>query len=204
MIKNIIFDMGNVLIAFERDMFLQRLGITGPDAELLRRRVFHSVLWAKLDRGTLTDEEACEQICSTLPEHLRSAARTLVLHWNEPLCPIPGMYNLAEELHSNGYTLYLLSNASYRQHDYWPNIAASRFFTDTLISCDVKHIKPEPDIYALACEKFGIDKAEAVFIDDSITNCEGAVHWGLDAIVFHGDAQDLRRELRSRGVNVAE
>lgn len=59
MIKNILFDMGNVLIHFDRKVFLDRLDISEEDKQLLLREVFLSVEWVQMDRGTLTEPEAC-------------------------------------------------------------------------------------------------------------------------------------------------
>ena len=69
MIHNIIFDMGNVLIYFDRDVFLDRVGLDNPeDRELLKREVYLSLEWSRMDRGSLTDEEAAEIIASRVPE----------------------------------------------------------------------------------------------------------------------------------------
>lgn len=204
MIKNIIFDMGEVLIRFDRDLFIARLGISGEDAALLKREVFLSLEWAMMDRGALTDAEAAARMCARLPERLHDAALKLATMWDRPILPIEGMYELIEELDQKGYGIWLLSNASYHQHDYWPRIPASRFFRDTLISADVKLMKPQPEIFKLACEKFGIAMDESVFIDDATYNCEAAIWTGLDAIVFRHDVKELRAELRKRGVDVAE
>ena len=65
-------------------------------------------------------------------------------------------------------------------------------------------LKPGPAFYEGALGKFGLDRAECVFIDDSAANAESARRVGLDAIVFFGDAVRLRGELRARGVNVGE
>ena len=56
MIKNIVFDMGNVVIRFERDSFIDRFGVTPEEREMLNREVFLSAEWVMLDRGTLDDE----------------------------------------------------------------------------------------------------------------------------------------------------
>ena len=58
MIRNIVFDMGQVLNRFDPEMFLDRAGIFGEDRDLLRREVFQSLEWSRLDRGSLTDDEA--------------------------------------------------------------------------------------------------------------------------------------------------
>ena len=201
MIQNIIFDMGNVLIYFNRDVFLDRVGLTDPaDRILLKREVYLSLEWSRMDRGSLTDEEASELIIQRVPERLHDTVRALVGEWDRPILPIPGMEELVRELKGNGYGIYLLSNASYRQHDYWPKVPAYDLFDGTLISADVHLVKPQPEIYELMCGTFSLKKDECVFIDDSTPNVEGAFFVGMPAVVFHDDVQELRGKLRALGV----
>ena len=204
MIKNILFDMGNVLIRFDRKLFLDRLDVSEEDKQTLLREVFANVEWAQLDWGSQTEETALESMRKRLPERLYAAAEKLTLHWDEPIIPVDGMYELVEELKGNGYGIYLLSNASYRQHDYWPRIPASKFFDGKLISADVHVVKPQPEIYNLCLEKFGLEAEESFFIDDVGANVQGAINCGLSGAVFFGDVSRLRKELRAAGVNVSE
>ena len=201
MIRNIIFDMGNVLIYYDPDAFLDRINLKNPeDRALLKREIYLSVEWSMMDRGSLTDDEAAEIMVKRVPEHLRESVHQLVNEWERPILPIKGMEELVRELKSNGYGIYLLSNASYRQHVYWPEIPASEVFDGTLISADVHLVKPQPEIYKLLCARFSLKEEECVFIDDSTGNAEGAVFSGMRGIVFHDDAQELRRKLRELGV----
>ena len=103
MIKNIIFDMGNVLIRFDREVFLTRLGVPQADRELLKREVFQSLEWARMDRGSLTDAQAARSICRRLPEHLHDAAEKLVQMWDRPILPVPGMLELIQELKEKSF-----------------------------------------------------------------------------------------------------
>lgn len=202
MIKNIVFDMGNVIICFDPELFMVRLGLAEEDRRLLKRELFVSLEWSRMDRGSLTDEEAAEIVCRRVPERLHDAVRRLVGMWDRPILPVEGMYELVEELRGMGYGIYLLSNASFRQHDYWPRVPASKFFDGTLISADVKLVKPQPEIYRLLCDKFSLIPEECVFIDDSTSNAEGAYFCGINALVFHGDAHEMRLKLNELGVKV--
>lgn len=202
MIKNIVFDMGQVLIRFDTDVFMDRIGVAPEDKPLLRREVFQSVEWSRMDRGSLTDEEAAAIIRARVPERLGEAVYKLVTFWDRPILEIPGMYELVEELKANGYKIYLLSNASLRQHEYWPRIPCSRFFDGTLISSDVKLVKPQPEIFLLLCMKFGLRAEECFFVDDATLNCEAAHLVGMTPAVFHGDADEIREKLIAAGVNV--
>lgn len=200
MIRSIVFDMGQVLIRFDRELFIRRLGIEGNDAQLLLREVFLSLEWAQMDWGSITDEEAVRSVCARLPARLHGAAERLVTMWDRPILPIDGMQALIRELKAAGYGIYLLSNASARQHEYWPRVPGAALFDGTLISCDVGYIKPQPEIYRAFLEKFGLSAAECFFVDDQPANVEGARRCGMAGAVFHGDVAALRRQLRTAGV----
>ena len=202
MIKNILFDMGNVLIYFDRNLFMDRLGLDEADKKLLTRELFLSLEWVRMDRGSLVEPQAVESISRRLPERLHDAAEKLVSHWDEPLIPVPGMYELIRELKSAGYGIYLLSNASLRQHEYWPRIEASQFFDGTLISADEGLMKPQPEIYRLILERFGLKAEESFFIDDLPSNIEGAFYCNMPGAVFYNDVAKLRQDLRNAGVNI--
>ena len=205
MIRNIVFDMGNVLIYFDRDIFLSRVGLKDPaDRELLKREVYLSLEWACLDSGALTPKEAEPLMCARLPERLHGYVRRLVSEWARPILPVPGMEQLVRELKANGYGIYLLSNAAVDQHDYWPSVPGSDCFDGTVISADEKCVKPEQRIYGILCERFSLNPGECLFIDDAGLNAEGAVRFGMQALVFHNDVPELRRKLREAGVRCGE
>ena len=204
MIKNILFDMGNVLIHFDRKVFLDRLDISEEDKRLLLREVFLSVEWVQMDRGTLREETAEPLMCQRIPEHLHSAVHSLVSEWDDPMLPIAGMAELVEELKEKGYGIYLLSNASIRQHEYWPKIPGWQFFDGKVISADEKIMKPHPDYYRIALERFGLKPEECFFIDDVPANIEGALFCGISGAVFHKDVSLLRSQLRAAGVTVGK
>lgn len=200
MIKNVVFDMGNVLIHFDPALFVQREGFSGKDAQLLVQEVFQTSEWVQMDRGTLAEEKALEQMYVRLPEHLHAAAKHLVYDWDKPIIPMEGMQELCRELKNAGYGVYLLSNARVCQHEYWPRVPGNELFDGTLISADYRLMKPEKAIYELLCQKFSLKPEECVFIDDSPTNIEGSIQAGMKGIVFYGDMERLRAGMRRVGI----
>ena len=206
MITNIVFDMGGVLLDFGAELFSRRLHVGAEGEALLRQHQLCTTDWVRLDRGTLTEAEVIDRCVSRVGEHLRGAVEKLVGHWDRPELPVEGMKALTDELYEKGYGLYLLTNAGPRQREYWPRFRAGEHFPEERVyrSADVHLLKPDPAFFEGALEKFGLDRTECVFIDDSAANAEGAQRVGLDAIVFFGDAARLRRELRERGVDVSE
>ena len=204
MIRNIVFDMGNVLIHYIPQVFMDRLGVPEEDRPLLAREVFGSVEWIRMDRGTLDQEEAVAAMEARLPRRLWEYARRLVLGWwlDGPLMPMEGMAALLEELKGLGYGLYLLSNATVRQPEYFPDIPGSQFFDGAVISAHWKVLKPEREIYEILFREYGLDPSECFFVDDLNINVEGALCAGMDGYVFDGDMGRLRQALRQAGVMV--
>lgn len=204
MIRNLIFDMGGVLIAWNPYRIAARLGLWENDMQLLRREVFSSVEWVCLDRGTLSEEEALQRFRARIPEQLHGAAERCVYWWKEELWPVEGMAELIGELDGLGYGIYLLSNATSALHAYFPRIPGSEHFRGMLVSADWKLLKPQREIYEKLFSEFSLNPAESLFIDDSPSNVEGGIRCGMDGLVFYQDTARLRRELRSRGIPVRE
>lgn len=203
MIRNIVFDMGQVMITFDPNHFMDRAGIEDPeDRKLILRELFQSVEWAQMDQGVLTEETAEPLILARIPERLKDAVKDLLWNWAFPREQIPGMEDLVSRLKKAGYGIYLLSNASAAQHDYWPKFTVSSLFDGKLISCDVKTVKPCHRIYRLFTEKFGLQPEECIFIDDAPANVAGAVACGWQGIVFHGSSEELENKLRFSGINL--
>lgn len=129
MLRFLVCDMGNVLIRFDPELFFDRLEISDPgDRELLLREIFRSPLWPQLDLGELTEAELEEQVLPRLPRRLHAAAHALIFEWDRPIQPVPGMAGFLEECKKAGLGLYLLSNASVRQPEYWPRVPGSHLF----------------------------------------------------------------------------
>ncbi len=203
MIRNIVFDMGNVILRFDPAYFIRREGITAPeDTRVLMNEIFRSAEWALMDLGEMDEESAEPVLRKRIPERLWQAAHRLLFNWADAGETIPGMTELAEKLKESGYPLYLLSNASFAQHEYWARVPVSRLFSGTLISCDYHVVKPSREIYRIFTDRFALKPEECLFIDDSHVNIAGAVREGWEGIVFHGDAHELECRMREKGINI--
>jgi putative hydrolase of the HAD superfamily len=205
MIRNIVFDMGNVMIRFDPGYFITREGITDPaDRKLVMNELFQSVEWAQMDSGVLTEETAEPLIMARIPDRLKASVRHLLYNWSFPRDTIPGMEDLVQRLKDAGYGIWLLSNASKAQHVYWPKVPVSRLFDGKLISCDIGFVKPMREIYEAFTAGFGLVPEECVFIDDAANNVAGAIACGWHGIVFHGDSAELTEKLSALGVHPAD
>ena len=201
MIKNIVFDMGNVLIKFEPGEFMDIAGITDPeDRRIIHDELFVSVEWAQMDMGVETEDSFEPKVLARIPERLREKTKNLLHNWAYPRQMIPGMEDLVRRLKAAGYGIYLLSNASVNQPSYWEPLPIAKYFDGTLISAHVKTVKPCPAIYRLFTEEFHLQEEECVFIDDAPINVAGAIACGWQGIVFHGSAEEAERKLKELGV----
>ncbi|MGN0982925.1 MAG: HAD family hydrolase [Candidatus Limivicinus sp.] len=203
MIKNIVFDMGNVLFTFKPSEYIRRLGYTGRDAEILVTEVFQTAEWCSMDRGTLKPAQAAQILAQRVPEHLKAAVEPLVCHWWEgELMPVPGMGDLVRELKGNGYRIYLLSNASRDIYEYFQRLPAADCFDGLLVSADWLLAKPQHEIYEKLYARFDLIPDECFFVDDRVDNVEVAQLTGMHATVFRGDLSRLRREMGDAGITV--
>lgn len=197
MIKNMVFDMGNVLLRYDPMHYLR--DYPEDDKEILNREIYQSPDWLALDRGELTEPELIRLISSRLPAHLAQDAEKLI-KWYQPVMAISGMEELVRDLYHRGYPIYLLSNTSLAFHQFRENLHALKYFSGEFISADYGLLKPAERIYHLFCERFSLLPEECLFIDDSPANIESAVRAGFSGIVFDGDTSALRNRLAELGL----
>ena len=203
MIRNIVFDMGQVLIRWRPEEILEHFELTGEEKTMLLQELFWSPEWTQQDRGILTEGEMIERVSARLPESLHAAVEEVIKAWHVwHLTPRPGMAELVRRLKAQGYGIYLLSNASTALRGYFPRIPGSECFDGLMVSAEEKLLKPQHEIYERLYERFGLVPEQCVFIDDSPANIEGAMLTGMQGIVFRGDTERLRRELRALGIMV--
>ena len=205
MIDTVVFDMGQVLIHWNADAILGRYDLTEEDRALLKRDLFATIEWVRLDHGTITEEEALAVFRARLPEHLHDTAEELVCRWwVPPLMPMEGMEELIRELDRNGYGIYVLSNAGLSLRKYWPRLPGADCFRGVLVSAEEKLLKPQKEIFDTLLTRYGLEADKCVFIDDLPANCEGAVCAGMHGCIFRGDVKQLRKELRRMGIRCEE
>ncbi len=208
MIKNIVFDMGNVLILFYPEKIFSSILSDKNEVDAIVTQFFSSEEYREADRGTMTYEQVLDKIKDRLPEHLIKLLKELFVDncfVSNYMPPFPEMYDFVKELKENGYNTYLLSNATPAFHNYKDKIPALSLMDGILISSDYKLLKPEAEIYKTLFEKFKLDPGECIFIDDVQENIEGSIACGMDGICFSPSFESidvLRDKLRAKGVKI--
>lgn len=183
MIKNIVFDMGGVLLDFNPSKTIRTYF---PDKyyDILMDEVFGSELWQKIDRGLLRTDEVISMVLPRIPEETRELVRTMLTDFYPYMPPFPEMYDFIKRIKNAGYNVYLLSNAGAHFFDKYFDIPALAFMDGVFISALYKLLKPEQEIYRAFCNKFSLKPEECFFIDDMPKNIEGAVKFGMKGHVF--------------------
>jgi len=200
-IGSVIFDIGNVLVNWNPDHLLSKLL---PDAAAIARFRAEAVTWqriSKMDMGESWEEQLAE-IGDSMPQHLNTA-QAYAERWIETVAgPIQGSVDLLESLRSKGVPTFALSN--YGVENFERTEAVYSFlknFDDRVVSGYVGMIKPDPQIFHLAIDRFGVDPATTIFIDDREENITAAVQCGLQGHLFR-DSETLKADLTRRGLAI--
>lgn len=201
MIKNIIFDVGFVLISFERKIIYDKYQLSEEDRKKINRELYLSYEWAAMDRGSMEVEEAYKQIAKRLPKRLHPALYDLVFEWDAYAWSFEGMGKITKALKKKGYRLYILSNATKLLKEFAPILIENyEDFSGAIISGFVKTIKPEKTIYEKLLNTYHLKANECFFVDDMPMNIEMARSLGIDGTVFHGDVKELKRVLKNKKI----
>lgn len=202
MIKNMVFDMGNVLVRF--DIYAHAANITADPAvqRLLVERVFHSVEWAQMDRGVLSIPQGVRKLEAAVPESVRPYVRPYTVNWYDHFAIIPGMEELIAGLKQNGYSIYLLSNAAENVYEFIPKLPVFQYFNGKFVSADYGLLKPDARVYRKFLEVFSLKAEECFFTDDMNANVEAAINEGFSGMVFRFDVEELREAMRQAGVRI--
>ena len=196
MIKNVVFDFGQVMVRFEPSYMVGRYVCDKDDAALLEEVVFDRLYWDKLDSADISDDEVISACCERLPERLWQVAEKIYFEWIYNLPEIDGMRELVRYIKKTyGVRVLLLSNISKYFAEHADEIDVLREFETCVFSAVIGMIKPNADIFEYVCEKYVILADETVFVDDNPNNIKGAQSVGITGYLFDGDADKLKAYL---------
>lgn len=200
MIRNIVFDMGMVLL--DHDPLLPCIRHAGWErAQALCDGIFWHPEWMELLDGGVMDEQAYIPRAQSRfedSEMKRLVAEILNDWYLDALYPKSGMEAVQKDLLDRGFRLYVLSNAGYSFHKFSYKIKHIDRFSGIMVSAEERLMKPDPAIYHRLCDRFSLEASECLFIDDLPRNIEGAQKAGMNGYCFQdGDVARLRSFLEA-------
>lgn len=196
MIKNVIFDFGQVIIHFVPEMMVSPYVTDKDDKALICDVLFDRLYWDKLDKGAITNEEVLEQCHKRLQKRLWAVTDKIYYNWIYNVPEIDGMRELIMKLKEKyNVRLFLLSNISnyFVEHAY--EFSIFTLFDKCIYSAPLGIVKPSLEIFDYLCKTCNIEPSEAIFIDDNENNVASAKKFGLNGYIFDGDAKKLEAYL---------
>lgn len=195
----VVFDLGNVLIEWDRRFLYEKLISDPVELQDFLDNVFTLDDNAELDRGTPLAEVAAAVAARHPDKH--DLVMAFAQRWKETLgAVIDSSVEVLETLSQNGVTLYALSNWG---RDTFASIEADypflELFDGLVISGREGVVKPDPAIFRVMCDRYGFEPHAAVFIDDSGANIATAASLGFDALLFDRPER-LRQQLIERSL----
>ena len=187
MIRNMVFDIGNVLMDFRWKEYMRSL--FGEDETLIQtinQGIWHNGCWAAMDKGEMDGAATLRSAVAFAPQYEKEIKLTLdsVAHaFHKFEYSIPWI----QELKRMGLNVYYLSNYSAFSVEANPDVLDFIPYMDGgVFSFEVKAVKPEPEIYRCLCDKYGLKPEDCLFTDDVPANVNGAQACGFQGIVFEG------------------
>ena len=203
--KNILFDMGNVLVTYNPEWVIRRYT---EDEELIREVkniVFNSQEWFLLDAGLIEEEKAERNWMERLSsDKAREIAHLSFQNWHlYNMKTIPGTAEIIRAVKENGKEIYLLSNASLRLLSIYKEvIPAVECFSGIFYSAAHKCVKPQDIIYERFLKEYSLNPADCFFIDDLEENISAAKAVGISGAVMKSRTAKETAEILGLNIGV--
>lgn len=191
MIKNVIFDVGRVLIDWLPHNTMKELGFSNVDIDEIDKILFKSGEWNEEDRSVRSPQEM-EDYFAALSDVYGDKIRLFYKHAVDSATLRPYSISFLDSLKAAGYNTYILSNFGQGAKEKLERKGVFDFLKHAdgeLFSYEIHEIKPDPLIYEALLKKYDLNAGESVFIDDVEKNIAGAMAVGINGIVFHSIQQ---------------
>jgi epoxide hydrolase-like predicted phosphatase len=189
MIKNIVFDLGNVLISFKPSEYFDKNNYPENIKARILTDIFASKEWLMLDNGEITTPQVIEAIASRSSLRREEIAHIFNLR-AELMYPLDSNIKVLPELKKRGFRLYFLSNFP---ADVFEEVKEGyyffKYFDGGIISAEAKLSKPDCRIYEVLLGKYSLIPQECLFIDDLEINVKAAESVGMKGLVTFGSLE---------------
>ena len=193
MIKNLVFDLGNVLIEWNSEKILTSFEPEKERQQILRQAIFDSGVWHQTDKGELSLKEACDEVLAQLDDSYHPAVQNIFYNWYEVVEVYSGLQEQIRLWAEQGYRIYILSTTCeiFYRIEKAGLLPIYPLLSGYILSSEVGIVKPEPEIYQKLLKKYGIEPTESVFIDDIQANLDTAAELGFETILAEKESDNI-------------
>ena len=180
---DIILDMGNVLLEWNKDKILRGVVKTEKDYMILDKAIFQSGLWERLDLGTLTREELVLKVVSLIGSIYQEKVQEVVWNWPSYIEIYTEVFPLLARLKEKGHRIFVLSNTSPVFYELLEEQLSplNEILDGFVLSCDIKAVKPDRKMFEEILHKYELNPANCIFLDDVKENTKMAESLGIKA-----------------------
>ena len=205
MIKNIIFDLGNVIINYNQKKIINNFTEKEEEIKYIYDEIFHAPEWTLMDLGDITNDEAIEIINKRNEFKYEKLTQEFLHEWHKKQPINRDIVEIAKILKNNGYNLFVLSNMANQTYEYFKNDEFFSLCTGIVISAHEHVKKPDEKVYRLRLDRYNLNAEECVFIDDddSGKNYETANKIGIKGRrIMPNQAEDVKKLLLEFNVKI--
>lgn len=205
MIKNIIFDLGNVIINYNQNKIINNFTQKEEEIKYIYDEIFHAPEWTLMDLGDITNDKAIEIINKRNQFKYETLTQDLLHEWYKKQHINRDIVEIAKILKNNGYDLFVLSNMANQTYEYFKNDEFFGLCTGIVISAQEHIKKPDEKVYKLLLDRYNLNAEECLFIDDddSGKNYETANRIGIKGRrIIPNKADDVKRLLLEFNIKI--
>ncbi len=185
MIRNIIFDLGGVLVDFKPQNYLSHIGLNKEEVEFFTKLVFYGKEWREYNSSKINSKQTEEKLIKEYSEYANIITKIFSkLDYNYILFEMKDTAEYLKELKAKGYNIYILSDLNEDSFKYNKQFDFFNYVSGGVYSFEVGTTKPNRNNYETLLKKYNLLPEESIFIDDNIDNVNMANELGINGIQF--------------------
>ena len=196
MIKNVIFDVGGVILDYHRETYLAPYSFDSETKQFVFKNVLFTPNWSRLLKGEISSEKFIDDAIEQHPQFESVIKSFFEMETLKKMLPVyDKTLTFIKELKKEGFKLFIISDIEQKTIEYLysqiPEI--STLFDDMIFSSKVHMVKKDGDIFGYALNRFNINANETLFVDDAERNLEQAQKFGIKTFKFTSPETDVTK-----------
>lgn len=204
MIKNIVFDIGNIILEGKPKNALKYIDLLDKDKKVIEEIVFDNFKWINLDLGVDDFDSYFEKIKYDIPERIRDIAKDILINSHKYRKFNENVINLIKKL-SNNYKIYILSDNNFDTYNYLKTTELVNYINGWCISSNYGLLKRDIKLFEILFDENKLNPSECYFIDDNFNNVEIGKKFGMKGFVLDWENNKfiaLIDDMKEKGINI--